>query len=340
MFKRYAQQTNLYVNITRTSDCSKSFNALLKRESILATNVKEPRQFFHYLHDYCQKHKTCKRTKRENVEAVELVVMIPSNMRHDQVSDFAKEFAIKALHDLPYVAFKTFKGNGTYITYLISERRYLPKAEKVNVTARSDFYQKTVDGKKVIAKASDPEAICVHQKGKVYKTYHAHFTDKKDRIFTGCEQEFKHKLNALKRIALTIITSIHYVSSHVFIKKINAKKSQGNFYWYQNIRDLNNCFMYIEQVLNDAQTRLTLGYLHYDYGGALDKIKYRYMARANNKRFKAGHVSISIHYCLRRDWFRDNLQVFIDGFDTEMAKLWERIALPFNEIEEKRLCQK
>ena len=326
MIKTLDNQSNLYLRIERMENASSAFQTLNKKGSFLSGNIESPITFFAELHDYSVRYKKANRKERRDIEAVQVELLVPQELDLNSLRSFSKDYAIKAFVDLPYVAYLLKRGNGVYIYYLISERRYMRKSEKVDVIARSNIYQKINEkGKKVFAKATDPLAICIKQKGTVYRSYSSHFTDHKNRLFTGNDNEFAHKIQLFLRIATTLLNKIHLVYKRVFFRKINIKRANGNYYHYLNIRDLNDTFLYFETTLNKIEESLLLGYME-DSLADLNKIKYSYLNRARKLRFRYDRVSLPFHFCIRRDLFRENLESFVDSFDKDINCFYQGLS--------------
>lgn len=325
MIKSLSSSSNLYLNIDRVTNCFHSFKHLASTSTLINSNLQDPLHFFKKLHQHSKKHKKCKRTKRRDIEAVVVTILLPKKLNKDQLINFAKEYAVKGFQSLPYAAFKVSKGSGNYLVFLVSERRYLKKGIVIEVKARSNVYQKINEqGKKVITKSTDPDAFLVRSKGEVYSTYKSHFTNK-NRLFTGNDSEFTHKVKNFKRMAITLLTRLNFVIKRAFFRKINIKKAKGNYLYYKNIRDINETFLYFENEINKIENHLLMGYMEEELK-EFNKIKYRFLNRAREMRFQYGRVSLPFHYKLRRDRFRENLEAFVDTFDLDIKNFHNELA--------------
>lgn len=324
MIKELKQASNLYLHINRLERVNKVLKQLNKQGIFLTSNLKDPSSFFGSLHEFQMKYKTNDRVKRRDIEAIQVDVLLPKRIDHDLLIGFARNYAKKAFKNLPYTCYQFNKGQGSYLIYIVSERKYLKKSVEVSVCAKSDVYQKiNSKGKKVFTTASDPAGNQIKKKGDVYKKYKTHFTNK-DRLFTGNDNEFTHKVLNFKRVAVSLFSELNFVIKRVFFQKINIKKAKGNYFHYLNIRDLNDTFMYFEKTLNAAEHWILQGYMEEELK-YLNKIKYRFLNRARDMRFQYGRVSLPFDYRLRRDRFRENIESLVSAFDVEIDQFYEEL---------------
>lgn len=324
MIKTIDNISNSFLRKEPIEDITKKMKELNELD-LIHSNIEKPSSFFSQLHDFCQKHKTAKRKERTNIEAVGLEVMIPSELTEKtQMIQFCNDFSKKALRSLPYAAYYLERGSeGRYIYFLVSERRYETTAITLEIKAASDVYMRINESnKKVICKASDPDAIRIKKKGTVYKSNKVHFTNK-NRLFTGNDSEFQHKIASFKRIVVTILSKLHFhlVKKRVFFRKINIKEAKGNYYKYMNILALNDAFRYFEERINKAEDTLILGYMQDDLK-ELNQLKFRYLNRARNFRFQYGHNSLSFDWNMRKDRFQDNLEALVRTFDQDIDNFY------------------
>lgn len=332
MIKAIDKTNNMWLHKEPIENITQKMRVLTKLE-LLHTNIEDVDSFFSQLHDFCQKHKKAKRKERTNVEAIGLEIMIPSELTEkNQMIQFCNEFSKKALRSLPYAAYYLERGSeGRYIYFIVSERRYENKAITLEIKAMSDVYMRTNENnKKVICKATDPDAVCIKRKGTVYKSTKVHFTNK-NRLFTGNDSEFQHKIANFKRVVVTILSKLHFhlVKKRVFFRKINIKEAQGNYFKYMNIIALNNTFRYFEERINKAEDTLLLGYMQDDQK-ELSQLKFKYLNRARNLRFQYGRNSLSFDWNMRKDRFQDNLEALVRTFDEDLDNFYidlERYAI-------------
>lgn len=332
MIKTIDKASNVWIKKDPIQNITTKMKKLSKQEMI-HSNIEDPLSFFAQLHDFSRKHKKANRKDRTNIEAIGLEVMIPDGMSEKgQMIHFCNEFSKKALRSLPYAAYYIERGTcGRYIYFLVSERRYEKTAIALEYKAASDVYMRVnEENKKVFCKANEKGAVCIKKKGTIYKSVKVHFTNK-NRLFTGNDNEFLHKIENFKRIVVTILSKLHFhfVKKRVFFRKVNIKEAQGNYYKYMNIMALNDTFKYFEERINKAEDTLILGYMTDDQK-ELNQLKFKYLNRARNFRFQYGRKTLSFDWNMRKDRFQDNLETLVETFEKDMEAFYldlERYAL-------------
>lgn len=322
MIKALDLVSNAYVQIVRSLDCMKSYR-ILENHTYLTSNIQDPELYFLELHHFSISYRNAERTVRSNIEAIELEVLLPEGLSFVQQQKFASDYATEAFAEMDYIAWLRKKGNGYYINYLISERKYIPEGQEMIWKAPADIYQKQTVKGKVFCKANDPDAVLIEAKGAIRKTEIVCFGNK-NRYFTGCKEEFERLITSLKHAVVVIAEKYKKVIHRAFIQKINIKKANGNVYWYRNIMDLNRTFQYFESVINTLENNIILGYMQ-DSLSDFQKIKYRMLNRARNLRFRYGKITLPFHYTLRRNQFRENIAELIKKFDDEVSGFYESL---------------
>lgn len=321
---------NTYVRMDNLTS-QKALRHLLQ-EDIRFTNIPcKLSRFIRLLIEHEKSHNLSKKRGLKIRYGSIFTFLLPDKDSHNNGETLLKGI-LKEFNDLPYAAFFSTEGQGTYLKVYICERPFIPEGKEVFHIAQKDRYRNKKTGR--ICKAEDvntEDLQVVYKAGDVMGSEKVYFLTKTGVLKFATSNQFDYFIAKLKNLWINLLQRICKtdVEEKITFHKLSRKDSSKSC--LKNVKIINKALTLIEEHFNGALYAIKFCECYDDR--AIKKLKDLYRRFSDfikNEGCTYNGYYLSLNKKVKKsEIIAASAEMFVEKFKEEMSNVFVQIVPQF-----------